>query len=65
MENNVSIKSIYQVFNGVLKIGILKSNPMGRRSDALVYFTDGEITYKFADTEITATAESITPSIFL
>ena len=59
MENNVSIKSIYQVFNGVLNIGVLKSNPNGRHSNALVYFTDGEIAYKFADSEITAVAESI------
>lgn len=59
MESNIIVKSIYRVFNGVLNVGVLKSNKNGRHSDALVYFTEGEITYKFNSTEITAAAESI------
>ncbi len=59
MKNALIINSVHQVFNGVLKIGVLKSNPNGRHSDALVYFTDGEITYKFENYELTATSETL------
>lgn len=59
MENSLVINSVYQVFNGVLKNGVLKNNKNGRHSDALVYFTEGEITYKFDGYELCATAETI------
>lgn len=59
MENSFVIKGVHQVFSGILKEGVLRSNPRGRHSDALVYFTDGEITYKFGSHELRATRETI------
>ena len=53
------IKNVHQVFNGILKQGVLKSNPLGRRSDALVYFTEGEITYEFAEGRLLAKTETV------
>ena len=53
------IKSVRQIFNGVLKKGILKSNPNGRHSDALVYFTEGKTTYDFSYAVLTAEAGTV------
>ena len=53
------IKNVQQIFNGVLKKGVLKSNPNGRRSDALVYFTDGKTTYNFSYSVLTAESGTI------
>ena len=59
MTNSHVISSVHRVFSGVLKTGVLNSNPKGRHSDALVYFTEGEITYKFNNLEIKAAPETI------
>lgn len=59
MENNIVINKVHQVFNGVLKVGKLRSTPRGRHSDAFVYFTDGELDYKFGEKEFYASRETI------
>ena len=53
------IKSVRQIFNGVLKKGILKRKPNGRHSDALVYFTEGKTTYDFSYAVLTAEAGTV------
>ena len=59
MENNIVINRVHQVFNGVLNVGTLRSTPRGRHSDAFVYFSDGELSYKFGDRELHASHEDI------
>ena len=59
MENSLTIHDVKRVFNGVLKIGILKIKPEGRAFDGLVYFTEGEVTYKFDSYELKACRDNI------
>ena len=53
------IKNVRQVFNGVLKPGVLSSNPQGRACDALVFFTEGKTAYDFSYATINAETETV------
>jgi AraC-like DNA-binding protein len=59
MENSLTIHDVKRVFNGILKVGILKTKPEGRAFDGFVYFTEGEVTYKFDTHELKVSADNI------